>query len=219
MKSLKIRQLLETIDHDQIRTDLTKLVDLWDNPIFLKGIGENANECPPVSDFKVIRDYGTAQYRMTDQSVWDLPEPLPYQYFVDIVESECGRLKYRTISTQVKKQIDQYCERFISPIRLYYYEKIDFLVKRFNIKGIINDQDIYESILNSIEGDLGYLIQFCKYGGFAASPILCRFYEAFLTGGAPCSWVGPLPEKGGDPKDCLQILYRGPVADPKLIVG
>jgi len=218
MTLLEIRKVLATIEHNQIRTDLTKLVDLLDSPIFLKGIGENANGCPSVSDFKVIRDYATAEHRMTDQSVWDLPEPWPYQYFTDIVESESGRLKYRTISTQEKKEIDKYCSNFISDIENIY----GFMQQKWQeigIKNLINDEQIEENIFHVIYNDFLYLMRFCIYGGFAASPILCRFYEAFLTGGAPCSWVGPLPEKGGDPKDCLQILYRGPVADPKLIVG
>lgn len=220
MKSLKIRKIISSIDNYQIREDLRKLVDLVEYPLFLKGIGAKADQCPVVSEFRVIRSYAEAAKTMTDQSVWDLSEPWPYQYFPDIVESENGRLMYSNgLSAEKLAQIDRYCEKFISSIRIYFYEKIDSLREKYNFREIISNDSVGEKINHTIEESLMYLINFCTYGGFATSPILCRFYEAFLTGGAPCAWVGPLPEDGGDPKDCLQILYRGPVTDPALIVG
>lgn len=38
MTLLEIKKILSTVDHDQIRTDLTKLSELVENPIFFKGV-------------------------------------------------------------------------------------------------------------------------------------------------------------------------------------
>jgi hypothetical protein len=207
-------------DSEVTRRDLLHINSLISSDIFLKGLGKDAKTIVISTEFPIICDIVYAQKIMTSQDIWDMPEPWPYQYFPGVIEDGIEHSKHATYEQRVelrkiisknsdlfgqflweviqekyrKHNINEYLAATVKS-KKYEYEFLEFIVNN--------------SFKNDIHGYISYLIDAAYYGGISASPIFQRVYTAFMTGGIPCGWVGPLPENGGDPKLCMQLLHFG----------
>ncbi|KKD57840.1 hypothetical protein RN22_24240 [Grimontia sp. AD028] len=202
--------------------DLDKIDDLVCSNGFLGGLGVCAKEKHLTLDFPHLHDVSKSYEMMTSQEIWDLPEPLPYQYFPGILEDEAGRLQYETgLNNTERENIAKVYRAGVDRLGLYLFDKIDGAYTRHNIEVFLSDVTcehshekgldwiIKNGIRNEIEGYFEYIVKGICYGGLYKSPIFSRVYEAFLTGGIPCGWVGPTPEDGGEPVNSIQLLHFG----------
>jgi len=198
--------------------DLQKLDNLVSSDTFLKTLGGPYGANLAATGFPIVNDIFLADDMMTSQEMWDLLEPWPYQYFVGVIEDESGRLMYKTgvskekalaISDFIRVTSDAYAEQILRLLeQLYNKNNTLDLADRFQDKSRA-EYILTDSFKNSIIGYLHYMIKGALFAGLDNSPVFQRMYEAFLTGGIPCGWVGPLPEDGGDPVECMQLFHLG----------
>jgi hypothetical protein len=201
-----------------VRHDLQRIDNLLKSDTFLKALGKDADELTAPDDFPIITDVIYAEKMLHSQEIWDMPKPWPYQYFAEITDC-IEHLKFLSYEDKVKldgiinKNIDAFGKHFLEFLGTKYeqhqivrflYEKVD-QAKYDKVEKI----EVIESFQNDIDAFIYYLIDASYYGGIDAWPEMKRIYEAFLTGGLPCGWVGPLPEDGGDPRKCMQLLHFG----------
>ncbi|MBT2971690.1 MAG: hypothetical protein KME56_17455 [Candidatus Thiodiazotropha sp. (ex Ctena orbiculata)] len=198
--------------------DLQRIDDLLSSDHFLKALGKDAHALMVPDDFPVVTDVIYAEKMLHSQEIWDMPEPWPYQYFADIT----GRINpydHVTIEERIeiekirKKNIDAYTKNIILFLDSKYeeYQITQFLCESVDHEKFQKDVvvEIIRSFQSDIDAFIDNMIYASYYGGIDASPEIKRIYEAFLTGGIPCGWVGPLPEDGGDPNKCMQLLHFG----------
>jgi len=225
---MKLCDELET-DNPVTQHDLGRIDKLVASDIFLKALGNRSREVPLPDGFPIQTNILLIGELMTCQAVYDLQEPWPYQYFTGIIEDgvpgyeyvsyeEYARIRKLFLTSKTLDElgekisilIDERYERY--GIREFLFEKASKQTKQNIIveECRIPVPDIVDCILpNAIHGMLGYLVETAYLGGIEKSLVYKRFYDAFQTGGIPCGWIGPLPENGGDPKECLQLLHYG----------
>ena len=216
-----ILDILKT-DNPDTYNDLEKINALLESDTFLKAIGAQAITVASPSDFPVQTDIILAGKMMYSQEIWDMPEPWPYQYFVGVIED--GADFYRHVDQKERLKIQ---EEYLNSSRLEKFgNKLDdaidrafeknsveqFLLLKSKEQGANGEEAIFiikDVFPNNISAYLEYLVQAAYYGGINKFPVFERIYEAFTTGGVPCGWVGKLPENGGNPKECIQLLHFG----------
>ncbi|WP_068086705.1 hypothetical protein [Polycladidibacter stylochi] len=204
------------------RADLLKIDELIRSDDFLRGVGVHAQTSSVALDIPLVRDVPKAFDMMTSQEIWDLPEPWPYQYFPGIVEDESGRIQFKAgLDNTERLSISQICSEGMDQFGQYINRCIDDACARHNIEKFLlsapfeksTEEDLewmISSILrNEVVNYLQYMTEAICFVGLKRTPIFTRVYEAFLTGGIPCGWVGAEPEEGGDPIKCIQLLHYG----------
>ncbi|MBS9718000.1 hypothetical protein ACFFUT_07325 [Pseudohalocynthiibacter aestuariivivens] len=204
------------------KRDLEQIELLLKDDIFLKAIGINAQQMEKPEYFSVLTDVKKAHEMMTSQEIWDLPEPWPFQYFVGVVEDEAGRLKYENglvneerlrLGRVFRSKFDDFSRNFFEIVSDSFRrnEVRSFLAS--TLEGVVVDEQNFQEIINvffnEIHNYISRIIEGICYAGMDQSPLFKQMYKAFLTGGIPCGWIGPLPEDGGEPSECLQILHFG----------
>ena len=210
-----ILDIFPTDDSDVYET-LVRIDRLIKGEHFLKALSHT----PPLlveKSFHVVNDIELACKQMTSQEIWDLPEPWPFQYFPGVVSDEAARLEYETgLPSDIRVQIS---EQYQAGVDDFNYSMFNLINEKLSNNNFISylcqtlDKDDAEYIVNDIfpneiENYLQLMIMGAYFGrGFKNSSIFQRMYDAFLTGGIPCGWVGPLPEDGGRAKECLQLFY------------
>jgi hypothetical protein len=205
-------------DDSIVQRDLKKIDDLVNSSKFLMALGCNANSAPSAAEFPIVTDINLACLQMTSQEMWDLPEPWPYQYFPGVIEDEAARLEFKTGLSKSKRA--KLNEQYQCNIDGFVTACFALINKRFNEYGVENfltikmgceDFEFVNDVLqNGIQAYLQLMLAGIYFGpSLSQSSLFYRMYEAFITGGIPCGWVGSLPEDGGEPKACLQLLHFG----------
>ncbi len=204
---------LDNSQNPQVKADLEKINALMESGIFLKGLGKDAVNLAPPPDFPIITDIDQAGEMISSQEIWDLPEPWPFQYFPAIAEDELGRLMYDNGLPYGEQQaIDRLLDTKYAQEGYFTADEIQARMKINQIAAFTNPE-FAERILNEVDNAVHAITQGIYFaGGLDNTPVFKRFYEALLTGGMPCGWVGPMPEDGGDPVECLQLLHFGGMA-------
>ena len=205
-------------DDPLTRRDLKRIDDLLESDVFLKALGIEAHTLLVPEGFPIVTDIVRAEKMLHDQDVWDTPEPWPYQYFAEITD----RINpYKYVTFEERKRIDKNRQKNIDAFTKSFFYFLEAKYKEYQIVRFLSDSvdiskedesdtlEIIDSFKNDIDAFIDHLIYASYFGGIDASPEHKRIYEAFLTGGMPCGWVGPLPENGGDPKKCMQLMHFG----------
>ena len=198
--------------------DLQKLDNLVSGDTFLKTLGGPYGADLAATGFPIVNDIFLAHDMMTSQEMWDLPEPWPYQYFVGIVEDEAGRVKFRTgLNKEKYSTLRQSLSGRTDQLSLKLFEHLNAIYDKYGVKKFAErfsdttkaEYILLDSFQNEVFAYLHYMIQGALFAGLDNSPVFQRMYEAFLTGGIPCGWVGPLPEDGGEAVECMQLFHLG----------
>jgi hypothetical protein len=181
-------------------------------------LGCNANSAPSAAEFPIVTDINLACLQMTSQEMWDLPKPWPYQYFPGVVEDEAARLEFETgLSKSKRAELNEQYQVNIDGFVTACFDLIERKFNEYGVKDFLKAnigtgkiEFINDVLQNEIQAYVQLMLAGVYFGSsLSQSPLFYRMYEAFKTGGIPCGWVGSLPEDGGDPKTCLQLLHFG----------
>jgi hypothetical protein len=217
-----IEDFFET-DNPATQADLRRIDKLVCSDVFLKGLGDRANDFPPPAGFPVVRDTVRARELLLPSALYELPEPWPYQEFFGVIEDEYCRIQYKTGMPeyeidQIHCIMDRKSIKFgtafdVHSGRVVAEEKI---IEKLRAAG--SRKDLPEAVFkefsevflpHNVREHVYYIIMAAYFGGIDNSPLFKRMFEAFQSGGFPCGWLGPLPEDGGDPGTAVALLHFG----------
>ena len=215
-----IKDFYEVIDEDS-EMSLLRAQELLDSDHLLAGLGKYNTNFPIPKSVNAITDFERADYLMNSS---EMPfDPMNGdQYFSDILVGAVSRSAYskypraegqqRKFATQINyDSLDEYIRGIIEET----YKKNDVreaLFEHFNKadpEGISRHLDtqypsiIFMTITSCINA--GY------YGGMDAWPVSKQLSNCLELGGVPTGWIGPLPDQGGQPKLCIQLIHFGPM--------
>lgn len=226
-----MKSLIERFDPQdkKVRNDISRIDNVLHSDIFLKALGNQAQKLTLPQDFPICQNYLKAAEMLVSETIYDTPKPWVYQCFMEIYEEENGRiyfksgldnLKSQEISAHIRakkgdnEQFDQYILDLVNTryIRYQISETLTALeISVDNVEDWLHEPAyvVNNIFLNEIYGWIDGLIDASYYCGLENSPFYHRICEAFETGGIPAGWIGPKPDEGGKPEDCLQLLHYG----------
>lgn len=209
-------------DVNYLSQELINLEKLYlNNDYFLVGLNDSYKGKNFDKEIPIIQNIVRAEELMCSQDSCELPEPRSYQYFIGEIEDEIGRLRYKNefhsednpkvirvkrdafdrVSNEMQIAVDQ---------RIKELELVEFLSSRTELNCMETTQieSIVEyGVLSRIVSYLQSLLIAIECGGIRYSAFFTRMYEIFLCGGIPCGWIGVPSEQGGNPNQCMQMLY------------
>ncbi|PID61864.1 MAG: hypothetical protein CSB44_05135 [Gammaproteobacteria bacterium] len=152
---------------------------------------------------------------MISQQMWT-KEDADEKYFVGIVEDSVKM--YSRYSTEEREKrmesfwdgTGSYSEIFWKwfPSRLLELDALNCFLSSSENKAKKSDVEYFFShdLPNEIDAYIGCLVMGAQLGGLHSWPVADYLCKCFEWGYMPCGWVGPLPEDGGDPRKCMQVL-------------
>jgi len=154
--------------------------------------------------------------------MWVDPKPDQEQYFEDIngqtsdpyARFDKAEARKRTgIVYERTRPLMDYLDARLPKISAKHQVPEHLVAINANYTGEDSMQDIVDYVfINSVAGHIMGLHEAALLGGIDSWPIAKTLFDCYETGGIPTGWIGLLPDKGGIPDECMQLLHFGPQA-------
>ncbi|PID61863.1 MAG: hypothetical protein CSB44_05130 [Gammaproteobacteria bacterium] len=211
---LIIKDFVQPFD-EVAEADFNRIDKFVQSDLFLRSLGSRQFESEAPKDIPIVCDIARAEYLMMSQEMWN-EDDADEKYYAGIVEDSV-KLNANYSKEECKARTMSYMNnssKYMDALFLLAAERLSELnaLEKFlpncndNLKTTDMEYFFSHDLPNEIGADLDQLILGAQIGGLHFWPIadyLCKVYE---WGYMPCGWIGPLPEDGGDPRKCMQML-------------
>nr|KJZ11170.1 hypothetical protein TW77_06570 [Pseudoalteromonas rubra] len=216
----------QEIGSDSVKRELGLVQQVYTQDVFLKGLFLGARLPEDLEGFRVFKDPINLDMRIqTPDYCYDEPEKWDFQHFTSILEWNEGdpSLYFRfydnyddvlAIQKEYKKILYGFADDFYEPIvnRIQKFrtnDQDDAMKKKYSLTST-NLEYIYADLIPNIVLDhFVRIVDIVIFGGLERSPICKRLLDCYRLGGMPGGWVGPLPEDGGTPEQCMELYHLG----------
>ena len=216
-----IKEFYKAIDEDS-EMSLIRAQELLDSDQLLTGLGKYYSKCTIPESVNVVTEFERADYLMNSREMPFNPTE-GEQYFSDILTgavSGNGYSRYPRAEGQQRKfaarpnnsnNLDEYIRGIIEES----YERNGVRDALFDHFNNVNPEGINRHLDTHYPSIIYMIITACVragyYGGMDTWPISKQLSNSLEIGGVPTGWVGALPDLGGQPELCVQIIHFGPM--------
>ncbi|PID61862.1 MAG: hypothetical protein CSB44_05125 [Gammaproteobacteria bacterium] len=211
---LSIKDFVQPFD-DVAEVDFDRIDRFVQSDLFLRSLGSRQFESEAPEDIPIVCDIARAEYLMMSQEMWD-EDDADEKYFVGVVEDSVRRYsryshkEERMRLESYKNGMSEYASCFWKcfPDRLSKLNALECFMSSPDNKA---DRSVVEcffsrDLLNEVDAYIRRLVMGAMLGGLHSWPVADYLCKCFEWGYMPCGWIGPLPEDGGDPRKCMQVL-------------
>ncbi|RZM69424.1 hypothetical protein C3B51_23510 [Pseudoalteromonas rubra] len=215
----------QEIGSDSVKRELGLVQQVYTQDAFLKGLFLGSRLPEDLEGFRVFKDPINLDFRIqTPDYCNDEPEKWEFQNLPYILDDEQGRVtsegvysdfNYRlAVQEKYKKVLWGFTDDFgafphqrISALRTKEHDLA--MQKNFSLTSTNVEYIFHHLIPDIVHAHFVMIVDAAIFGGLDNSPILKRVLDCYRLGGMPGGWVGPLPEDGGTPEQCMELYHLG----------
>ncbi|MDK1286651.1 hypothetical protein [Pseudoalteromonas umbrosa] len=215
----------QSIDSEIIISDLKKIYNVYTQEQFMSGLFLGSTLPDNLEGFRLYKDPINLDFRIqTPDYCDDEPEKWNFKNLPHILEDEGGRVETEGVYSDfnyrlaVQEKYKKILWGFTDDFGAFPHDRMSVLrtkehdiamQKAFSLTSTNVEYIFYHLIPDVIHAHFVMIMDAAIFGGLDNSPIFSRLLDCYRLGGMPGGWVGPLPEDGGTPEQCMELYHLG----------
>ncbi|WP_010382884.1 hypothetical protein [Pseudoalteromonas rubra] len=211
----------QDIHSELLAKELMLVEKVYTSKGFMMGLFLSSLLPKNLEGFRIFKDPINLDMRIdTPGYCSDEPEKWEFQNLPYLLDDEQGRILYGDVVDvdALEKRYKLLREGFLKDFGVLPHERMSALRTRehdlamqtaFSLTSTNVEYIFHHLIPDIVHAHFVMIVDAAIFGGLDNSPILKRVLDCYRLGGMPGGWVGPLPEDGGTPEQCMELYHLG----------